>query len=322
MDYKKAFEILEIDISETEYKNITLDFLKKKYYKIALKKHPDKNGNTLESTEIFKDINNAYSFLENEINQINQINMNEKDKKDEKYKKDDSENFIYMNILKFFVMDIFSGKYNELILKIIKNIVDNCTEVTKKISLSLFDDLDKETSLKIYSFLSKYRSVFHLSQEIIDSVKEKIIEKCDDTIIYILNPSINDLFNNNFYKLYIDEQLFLVPLWHSELYFDDYKEKEIIVLCEPELPDNIYIDENNNIFISIEISIDEIHKSILNNTNKVIEISGIKYEIIIQELFMKKRQIYKIKNKGLTKIKNDIYDISEKDDIIFDIVIS
>ena len=36
-------------------------------------------------------------------------------------------------------------------------------------------------------------------------------------MVYKLNPSINDLLNNNLYKLYIDEELFLVPLWYNEV---------------------------------------------------------------------------------------------------------
>ena len=46
MDYKIALEILEIDLSETNYKDINLEYLKRQYHKQALKNHPDKNGNT------------------------------------------------------------------------------------------------------------------------------------------------------------------------------------------------------------------------------------------------------------------------------------
>ena len=68
MDHKEAFKILNIDLNETDYKDITLEFLKKKYHKQALLKHPDKNGNTLESNDNFKKINEAYDYLKREIN--------------------------------------------------------------------------------------------------------------------------------------------------------------------------------------------------------------------------------------------------------------
>ena len=328
MNYKKAFEILEIDENEINYNSITLKYLKKIYHKLALKNHPDKNGNTVESTEKFKQINEAYNYLKREIKHLNN-SENKKNNTDDldtdSNDSNDSESSMYTNILKVFVMGVFDGKYSDIILKIIKNIVTSCSEVTKNISFSLFDELDKETSLHIYSFLSKYRSVFHLSQELLDKVKEKIVNKCDNIIVYNLNPSLNDLFENNVYKLYIDEQLFLVPLWHSEIYFDGSginDGKEIVVLCEPELPNNIKIDENNNIYINIELSFNEVYESILNtniNNNKIIYIGGKQFEIPFHELFMKKKQYYKLKNKGLSKIKNDIYDVSEKDDIIVEI---
>ena len=59
MNYKDAFNILEIDFVNEKYQDITLDYLKKQYRKLALKNHPDKNGNTYESNEKFKRINEA-----------------------------------------------------------------------------------------------------------------------------------------------------------------------------------------------------------------------------------------------------------------------
>ena len=53
MDYKEALEILEIDLP---YKDISPEHLKKQYRKLILKNHPDKNGNTPESNEKFKQI--------------------------------------------------------------------------------------------------------------------------------------------------------------------------------------------------------------------------------------------------------------------------
>ena len=68
-----------------------------------------------------------------------------------------------------------------------------------------------------------------------------------------MNPSINDLMDNNFYKLYVENKLYLVPLWHNESYYDG-SGCEIIVLCEPELPDGMKLDDDNNLYIEIKIS--------------------------------------------------------------------
>ena len=59
MDSKRSRNILNLKY------NYTLDELKKNYRLLALKHHPDKNGNSEESCEIFKDINSAYLFLLN-----------------------------------------------------------------------------------------------------------------------------------------------------------------------------------------------------------------------------------------------------------------
>ena len=68
MNYKDAFEILEIDLPSVGYNGMSLEYLKKQYRKLALKHHPDKNGNTFESNEHFKKINEAYTYLKNENN--------------------------------------------------------------------------------------------------------------------------------------------------------------------------------------------------------------------------------------------------------------
>ena len=68
MNHTEAFEILEIDLSESRSNNVSLEYLKKQYKKLALKHHPDKNGNTFESNEKFKQINESYSYLKSEYN--------------------------------------------------------------------------------------------------------------------------------------------------------------------------------------------------------------------------------------------------------------
>ena len=67
MNYTTAFKILEIDLYDIDYTEINLNLLKKKYHKLALQNHPDKNGNTIESKEHFQQINEAYSYLKREI---------------------------------------------------------------------------------------------------------------------------------------------------------------------------------------------------------------------------------------------------------------
>jgi curved DNA-binding protein CbpA len=311
MNYKDAFEIFEIDLNMTEYNDISLDYLTKKYRKLALKNHPDKNGNTPESNEKFKKINEAYNFLKREMK-----NLNAKDFVSETETESNDTSSLYVDLLKSFMQSVFERNYNDLLSKIVNDIII----AGKQISIKIFDDLDKETASTIYTFLSNNRSILHLKQEVLDIVREIVVKKYDNVQIYRLNPSINDLLNNNLYKLYVNNTLFLVPLWYNESCFDN-SGCEIIVLCEPELPKEIEIDEDNNIFIEKNIHHDELFTNLTNDGSLVINIGEKEYEILLSNLYIKREQIYKIKNAGISKAKKDIYDISEKSDIIVKITI-
>ena len=312
--YKDAFEILEIDFTSTKYEDLSLEYLKKQYRKLALKNHPDKNGNTHESNEKFQKINEAYHYLKREIKHLNYDDI----ENDIKGEDDNSVNSsLYSDILKGFMKTVFEGKYNELLTKIVNDIIT----AGKRTSVKLFDDLDKDTAFNIYTFLSNNRSILHLSQEILEVIREIVVKKYDNVDVYKLNPSINDLLNNNLYKLYVHDDLYLVPLWHNESYFDG-SGCEIIVICEPELPEGIQIDDDNNIFITKEIyGYSDLLNMILLNKSIQITIGEKEYDIPVSNLYMKREQYYRIKNEGLSKVKRDIYDVSEKSDIIVKIVI-
>jgi len=311
MNYKEAFEILEIDYINTSHKDLSLDFFKKKYRKLALKYHPDKNGNTNESTEKFKKINEAYNYLKKELTPLNQSDFNEIN--EEEYQDDSS--FVYLNVLKNFISSVMDGNYIEVIVKIVSEILNAGT----KISLKMFEELDKETTLNIYLFLSKYKSELHFSNDLLEKVKQIVLNKYDNVEIYKLNPSINDILNNNLYKLYVGDQLFLVPLWHNESYFDG-SGCEIIAICEPILPDNMIIDDDNNLIVSIKLSIlNDLKNMIINNIPLSFNVGEKNISINLSNLYLRKEQYYYLKGQGISKVKNNVYDITDKSDIIFKI---
>ena len=309
MNCKDAFEILEIDLSLLDSNDISLEYLKKQYRKLALKNHPDKNYNTPESNEKFRRINEAYDLLKREIKHFNSEDFTEENDYDQN-------SSLYFDILRSFMKSVIERKYNDILSKIVNDIII----AGKKISIKIFDDLDKETTTIIYTFLSNNRSVLHLSQEILDIVREIVLKKYDNVQVYKLNPSIDDLLNNNLYKLYINNTLFLVPLWHNESYFDN-SGCEIIVMCEPDLSKGITIDEDNNIIVEIFIDKNELIENILNDGSIKLNIGENEYEIFLSNLYMKREQNYRIKNVGISKIKKDIYDVSDKSDIIAKITI-
>lgn len=305
MDYKLAFEILEI--SHTKYETLTLKSLTKRYRILALKYHPDKNNNTEESNEHFKKINEAYNYLRSNFDSF------EFDEDEEVI--DDSQT-IYLNVLKNFIKSVMDGNYIDIIAKIVNDILNK----GKQISLKIFEDLDKDTALNIYIFLSRYKSILYFNDGLLENVKQMVIQKYDNVEIYKLNPSINDLLHNNFYKLYVQEQLYLVPLWHKESYYDG-SGCEIIAICDPELPDNIKIDDDNNLLVDLEIYLhQDLPDMIIHNESLIFNIGNESFSIPPSELYLKREQYYRLKGKGLVNIKKDLYDLTDKSDIIVRII--
>jgi len=298
MDCKIAYEILEIDVA---INNITPEYLKKRYHKMALQNHPDKRGNTVESTEKFKQINEAYQYLSREISNLDSSENCERDI-----------NPCYVNILNLFLDGLLKGKYNEFLSTFIKDIVKGY----KNITLKLFEELDKDKTLAVYNFLFKYKNILYISDEILEKIKEIIVEKYADVQIYVLNPSIDDMFLNNVYKLELNGVLYFVPLWHSELYFDGTNENDtVIVKCIPELPENITIDENNNIIISLPISFTF---SLFEEKFISFNLGVNRFDIPLAELKLIRVQKYVFKGAGISKInENDIYNLEERGDVIF-----
>ena len=316
MNYTEAFKILEIDLTNTNLNDITLEYVKKQYRKLALKNHPDKNDNTQESNEKFIQINDAYHYLKAELthlhdegkgNIVHDVDVDVDDISD------DTTSSIYYDILHQFVKTIFEGTYNEIISKVISNIITT----GKKISETIFDELDRDTALNIYTFLSNNRQTLHINEMVLEKIRDIVVNKYKNVEVYKLNPSINDLLNNNLYKLYISGELFLVPLWHNETFFD-FSGCEIIVISEPELPNGVRIDEDNNLLIDTFISLQNDLPNLLFSNDGLLKlhICEKEFSIPLSKLYMKKEQQYIIKNAGLTKIKKDVYDISEKSDII------
>ena len=232
MNSTLAREIIGFDENET----ITAEELKRKYRRLALQFHPDKNGNSAESAENFKLIHEAYEYLQMHIGSQSQ----DETTPDTRCEANDD----YMTILQRFIESIIqSPNMSDIIKEIVMN---GC----KKMSTRLFENMSKDTSMELLSFISKHRNILHIDQDTIQCVREIILEKYKNDEIYILNPSLDDLLENNVYKLDIDSKIYLVPLWHSEVYFDG-SGCDIIVQCIPDLPANMYIDENNALHVNI-----------------------------------------------------------------------
>lgn len=304
MNINIACNLLDIDIDLLP--KLSQDDIKKKYHKNALKHHPDKNGNTIEATIKFQQINEGYKYLITNFyfednNNENDVNFT--------YNQD---NIQYINLLNMFIGSIIKGSYKEILINVIQEIMKGYKEISNK----LFEDLDRDTSLEIYHFLCKYKNILYVSSSTIENIRNIIIHKFSKDNIFILNPSLVDLFENNIYKLMINEQKYLVPLWHNELYFDGKENNYIIVFCIPELPNNINIDENNNLLVDLSVRVDNL--IIFLQSKYISFVLGNKtFEIPIEKLLLKKTQNYIFYQQGISQIiEHNMYETHKKSDII------
>jgi curved DNA-binding protein CbpA len=326
MDFQKALELLEIDTNQTLYKDITLDFLKRKYYKLALQYHPDKNTQEIDTTEKFQQINEAYEYLRKEMNFLERNNI-DSESESETFSNEYSS---YLSFLSLFIERLLPGYSNQitkLIVDLIEKIVLGCQQVT----IQWFEKLDKETSIQIYEFLSQYRKLLSIQPEIIDKVREIILEKYKNDCVYILNPSIDDLLDQNVYKLNVDGEIYFVPLWYiysdilydkvnknrnNENHFKEEQEKEqekekkeesieIIVRCIPELPENCWIDEEENIHITQIIDTSSI-SSLLNRKTIDVFLGKRILEVPVQNLYLRRNQIYVFMGQGINNLNKQL----------------
>jgi hypothetical protein len=133
----------------------------------------------------------------------------------------------------------------------------------------------------------------------------------------VLRPSINDLLENNLYKLVLDEKEYIIPLWHHELVYEHFG-KELIVSCSPVLEKNISIDDKNNIIVDLTFSI----KQIFEKESFNVTVGKQTFIINSSELKIKKEQKITIYKKGISKINGQkIYDFEKKANIIIRIVL-
>jgi len=322
MNIQKALDELEISLDTIELTKLDQEYIKKKYRKLALKWHPDKNDED-NAKEKFQKINEAYDYLSNELRILNGLEESSNTSEPFVSSFDSKESKIYVDILSGFISSLVKGSYNEILLNIIKEISLGYDAITLTYLRKKFEVLDKQKAIELYQLLYRYKDVLYISSETLELVSSIIKEKYKNDRVFILKPNLKDIIEHNIYKLYVDEKLYLVPLWHNELYFDAQDGSEIIVLCQPKLPTNITIDENNNIYYEECIKIREELESLIKHNKLVsIEIGGKWFSIPLDKLHLKEEQLYKFKGQGIAHIsEKDIYNVSSKADIIVKIIL-
>lgn len=246
----------------------SLKELNKRYHILALKHHPDKcvqpgeiydkdiesahdheSTHKKEATEKFKDVNQAHKCLLEYFYSSSGIEHHQTDN-------------AYSSIFQLFIQTMVSK--HDTSAAAIQTMIHHIITKGIQSAISIFSSMDKQTTLMIYDILSKNQDLFGISRETMDELTKIMEEKTSADIVIRLNPSLLDMLLDRVYILHESGHTYYIPLWHSELHFkigSTNDEGEIIVLCDPELPDNVTIDDHNNIYITLDVSINELFRA-------------------------------------------------------------
>lgn len=248
---------------------VSLKELNKRYHLLALRHHPDKaeTSNLSAATEKFKEINDAHKRVKDYFYHGCRSNAAYTDADA------DADASGYDNLLQMFIKSIIvkirsssgagAGAGDTTTSNAIHSIIQTILNKGAQSAVLLFRNMDKQASITIYDILSKNQDLFGISREMMDELTEIIETKTRDDIVIHLNPSLLDMLLDRVYILHECGQTYYIPLWHSELHFNQPNEggetdNILIVVCQPELPENVSIDENNNMYISLDVSICEL----------------------------------------------------------------
>jgi hypothetical protein len=304
MNFKTAC----LNLGLKDSKPHTIDEIKRAYRRLALIYHPDKNKET-DAVTRFREIQESYEYM---MTHYGNEDSDYSDGGEEPY----SNIRAYTNILFSYLKPILgSTNFKDIKERIFYTIVEKIATKCETKAIEILENLDKKLFLKIVELLKANKEVFHLNNEFLAKLEEAYLRKTQNDECIILSPFLDDLFDASLYKLTEGDKTFLIPLWHHELIYDN-NGADLYIQCIPILPDNVEIDEKNNIHVKLSLLIediwdkDEIEVNLGNNT----------FHIRRNQLKMTAKQIVLLSNCGISRVNTDkIYDITKKSDIYVNI---
>ena len=283
----------------------TFEMRKKAYFKMALRHHPDKPGGDKEK---FQNVKEAYDFL----------NLKGLDPREE------SEDLSYIDMLKQVVRFISpTTQWDDIFYKTsFSEFAEKSIAGVEKISLKIFKALNVKKALEVYEIINRYSDILNVSDDLRKQIKEELSKKMNSNNIIILNPDIDDLLNDNIYKLEVDDDIIYIPLWHKKIY-NKINDDDVVVMmlrepyCSPVF--EYVIKENNDIYVTMVLGLHALFEKSyheFNLGNKVFKISS------NQLTLTKEPQMILFEKQGILRAnKNDIYNSKKRGNVYVEVTL-
>ena len=282
MNCQRAFKILELDFDTT-----SSAVIRKQYKILALRWHPDKNK-APDAADRYREIKEAHDFLIEELDHSEGIN------------KGSFERTSYASVASSFFETLYNNEHfqRRIFHPLLMKVVNMCEEK----ALAFILRLDADRAHKLLCMIETWKTTLHFSDEFFAKVREHI----DGVHVrhILLNPNIDDLMQSNVYCL--QEEGLFAPLWHSLL---EYEKEGIIVHCLPELPSNMWIDEEDE-SNTLNVEVSETLENIWKTGILEFSIGEEKKRVEMGNLRMQRFQIVELKGQGIP--------IPHTDNVFFD----
>ena len=292
MNCRRAFKILEI---ETDDNDVAIEVVRKQYKILALKWHPDRNK-APDAADRYREIKDAHDYL---LEGSERTGSECSEGTGTGTRTDNS----YTNVASMFFETLYNNEHFQR--RIFHPLLMKVTTMCEEKALAFILRLDADRATKLLGILETWKTTLHFSDAFFDGIKEHI-EGRNKYRCIVLNPNINDLMQSNVCRLH-DEGI-IVPLWHSLL---EYEKEGIMVHCLPELPENMWIDEDSEDETNtLNVKVSETVENIWKNGYFEISIGEEKKRVEMGNLRFQHFQIVELKGQGIP--------IPHTDNVFFD----
>jgi hypothetical protein len=286
-----------------------------------LKYHPDKNKAS-DAHEKFQKIKTAYDYLkhicveEESDSDVDNEYQNQEEYFNEfsyePFNQNDYKYLLYCFFKNLLTIDRDNTIYSKTTRRIITILLSVVIDICEQKTLELIKCMDRTFLKKIIEIMKTYKEILHLNDDFIQEVDNIYNTKQNKNEHLILNPFIDDIFDDNVYKLKYEDETYIIPLWHGELVYDHHG-SDLHVECIAALPENIWIDEHNNVHVKLEYKVSEL----LGHNYIIYDIGKKKFLLWMKDIKLLKKQMVVYNKIGISKINTkNIYDTSKRSDII------